>query len=151
MNHHAVSPRAKNIVNRLFLPAFQQPSNGKSLGRWKLVYLEILHAKHHLFGAVNTYTNERSQKEHKIGGFLGPMGYPATSSSIFIHFRLWISLTKTIQLLGYPHDYGNPWLQSATSTSPPAGAPILNQEWWKTSEMSEWEWINGDWFIWTLD
>ena len=42
-----------------------------------------------------------------IYGGVHKWGYPP----IFIHFWIGFSRTKTIQLCGYPHDYGNPHFQ----------------------------------------
>ena len=42
---------------------------------------------------------------HSFGGFL-KWGVPL----FIIHFRLGFSMKSTIQLLGYPHDYGTPHL-----------------------------------------
>ena len=57
------------------------------------------------FKKALTWKKQETEISHRrvlISGGFHRWGYPK-----IIHFILGFSLTKTIQLLGYPHDYGN--------------------------------------------
>ena len=77
----------------------------------------------------------RSSSISRCGGFL-KYGYPQIIL-ILDNFRLGFPMTSTIQLLGIPHDYGNPHMFTLESLLPGTSfTPIGEDQFHKFDEFS---------------